>query len=56
MQKAQQTEDKTSIKLGTGRLCAQMETHQPPSPLVSLLYTVATRGGESFLGGGGVTL
>jgi hypothetical protein len=53
MQKGQQTEDQTFIKLGPGRLCAWMETHQPPPPPVSLLYAVATRGGEPFLGGEG---
>jgi hypothetical protein len=55
MQKGQQTEDKTCIKLGPGRLCARMETHQHPPPPVNLLYTVATRGREAFLWGGGVT-
>jgi hypothetical protein len=50
------TEDKTCIKLGPGRLGAQMETHQPPPPPVSLLYTVTTRGGEGILRGWGVTL
>jgi hypothetical protein len=33
-----------------------METHQQPPPSASLLYTVATRSGEAFLQGGGVTL
>jgi hypothetical protein len=56
MQKRQQTEDQRCIKLGAGRLGAQMETHRPPPPPVRLLYTVATRGGEVILGGGGVTL
>jgi hypothetical protein len=56
MQKGQQTEDKTCIKLGPGRLCARMETHQQPPPPVRLLYTVTTRGREAFLRGGGVTL
>jgi hypothetical protein len=52
MQKRQQTEDKTCIKLGPGRLGAWMGTHQPPLPPASLLYTVATGGGEAILGGG----
>jgi hypothetical protein len=56
MQKGQQTEDQTCTKLGPGRLGAQMETHQPPSPPVGLLYTEATWGGEAFLRGGGMTL
>jgi hypothetical protein len=56
MQKRQQTEDQTCIKLGPGRLCAWMETHQPPPPPVSLLHTVETRGREACLQGGGVTL
>jgi hypothetical protein len=55
MQKGQQTEDKTYIKLGPGRLCAPTETHQPPPPPVRLLYTVTTRGGEEVLRRGGVT-
>jgi hypothetical protein len=50
MQKRQQTEEKTCIKLGPGRLGALMETHQLSPPPVSLLYA------EAFLGGGGVTL
>jgi hypothetical protein len=50
-----QTEDKTCIKLGPGRLGAQMETHQHPPPPVRLLYTEATWGGEAFLRGMGVT-
>jgi hypothetical protein len=33
-----------------------METHQPPPPPVSLLYTVATGGGEAVLGEVGMTL
>jgi hypothetical protein len=40
--------DKTCMKLGPGRLGGLMETHQPPPPPVSLLYTVATQGGEAF--------
>jgi hypothetical protein len=56
MQKKQQTEDQTCIKLGPDRLCAWMETHQQFPPPESLLYTVAKRGGEAVLGGGGVTL
>jgi hypothetical protein len=55
MQKGQQTEGKTCIKLGPGRLGVQMEAHQHPPPPVCLLYTVATRGGEVFLREGGVT-
>jgi hypothetical protein len=51
--KRQLTEDQTCIKLGPGRLGAQMETHQPPPPPVSLLYTVVTRGGEAILREGG---
>jgi hypothetical protein len=54
MQKGQQTKDKTCIKLGPGKLGAQMETHQHPP--VCLVYTVATQGREAFLQGGGVTL
>jgi hypothetical protein len=56
MLKRQQTEDQTCIKLGPGRLGTQMETHQPPPPPVSLLYTVATQGGDAVLGRGGVTV
>jgi hypothetical protein len=43
-------------KSGAGRLGAQIETHQPPPPPGSLLYRVATRVGEAFLGEGGMTL
>jgi hypothetical protein len=43
MQKGQQTEDKTCIKLGPGRLCAQMETHQHPPPSAFIIYTSNTR-------------
>jgi hypothetical protein len=53
MQKRQQTEDQTCIKLGPGMLGTRMETHQPPPPPVSLLYTVATGSVEAFLRGGG---
>jgi hypothetical protein len=56
MQKGKLTEDQTCIKLGPGRLCAQMETHQPPPSPVSLFVYLATRGGKAFLGGVGVTL
>jgi hypothetical protein len=55
MQKGQQTEDKTCINLGPGRLCAWMKTHQQHPPPVSLLYAVATRGREAFLGEGVMT-
>jgi hypothetical protein len=56
MQKRQQTEDQTCIKLGPGRLGAWMETHQPSPPPVRLLYTVATQGRKVILRGGSVTL
>jgi hypothetical protein len=49
MQKGQQTEVQTCTKLGPGGLGTRMETHQPPPPPVSLLYTVATLGGEAVL-------
>jgi hypothetical protein len=39
-------------KLGPGKLGACMETHQPPPPLASLLYTVAKQCGEAVLRGG----
>jgi hypothetical protein len=54
--KRKQTENQICIKLGPGRLGAQMETHQPPPPPGSLSYTVTTQGGEAILGGEGVTL
>jgi hypothetical protein len=46
-----QTEDQTYMKLGPGTLGALMETHQSSLPPVNSLYTVATQGGEAFLGG-----
>jgi hypothetical protein len=52
MQKRQQTEDQTCIKLGPGRLGTLMETHQTPPPLVNLSYTAVTQGREAFFGGG----
>jgi hypothetical protein len=45
-------EDQTCIKLGLGSLGTQMDTHQPPPPSVSLLYTVTTQDGEVILGEG----
>jgi hypothetical protein len=54
--KRQQTEAQTCIKLEPGRLGARVETLQPPPPPVSLLYTVATGGGEAILRREGVTL
>jgi hypothetical protein len=56
MHKRQQAEDQSCIKLGPDRLSAQMETHQPPPHPVSLLYTVAKRGGAAVLGEEGMTL
>jgi hypothetical protein len=52
MQKGQKTEDQPCTKLGPGRLAAQMETHQPSPPPVSLLYTGAKQGGATVLGEG----
>jgi hypothetical protein len=49
MQKEQQTEDQTCTKLGSGRVGTRMETQQLIAPLVSLLYTVAKRGGAAVL-------
>jgi hypothetical protein len=54
--KRQQTEDKTCIVLGLGKLDTQLETHQPPPPPVSLLYIMTKRGGEVVLRVGDVTL
>jgi hypothetical protein len=56
MQKTQQTEDQTCTKLGSVSLGAWMETHQSSPPPVSLLCTVTTQGGETFLWREDVTL
>jgi hypothetical protein len=56
MQKRQQTEDQTCIKLGPGRLGAWKGDTPTPPPLLYLLYTVAKQGREAFLGEGGMTL
>jgi hypothetical protein len=44
--------EKHEKKLRSGGLGALVETHKPPPPLVSLLYTVANKEVEQqFLGG-----